>query len=97
MQTYYVYITTNVTRKVLYTGVTNYLKRRLHEHREDSLKDKKHFTGKYNTHLLLYWESFGTMAEAIQREKQIKGWLREKKIELIRAFNPDFIFLNDRI
>ncbi len=85
MRQYYVYLTTNVTRKVLYTGVTNDLKRRLHEHREDSLKDKKHFTVKYNAHLLLYWERFGTVTEAIQREKEIKGWLREKKIELIKG------------
>lgn len=94
---YYVYITTNLPKKVLYTSVTNDLKRRLREHREDTLNDKKHFAGKYNVHHLLYWESFGSITEAIQREKEIKGWVRQKKLELIKNMNPDLIFLNERI
>lgn len=76
---YFVYITTNKNKKVLYTGVTNNIGRRLKEHEEDSLNGKKHFAGKYNCIHLIYWEIFQYIQHAIEREKQIKGWLRIKR------------------
>ncbi|MDO8536091.1 MAG: GIY-YIG nuclease family protein [Candidatus Omnitrophota bacterium] len=80
----YVYILTNVHNKVLYTGVTSDLIKRVCEHR-DKLADG--FTKKYNVHKLVYFEVFDDMINAITREKQIKGWLRSKKIALIKGKN----------
>jgi len=80
---YFVYITTNKNKKVLYTGVTN-----------DS---KKHFAGKYNCFYLVYFEIFQFIEHAILREKEIKGWLRSKKDNLINNFNSEWKFLNDEI
>ncbi len=97
LQDYYVYITTNITKTVYYTGVTNDLKRRLYEHKEDALNNKKHFAGKYNAYYLIYWERFGHINDAIRREKEIKGWRRQKKEELIKEINPELSFLNDEI
>ena len=94
---YFVYINTNKTKRVLYTGVTNSLKSRLFNHKEDSITEKKHFTGKYNCIYIVYWEWFQWITDAIEREKQIKGWTRKKKMELISAFNPEWRFLNDEI
>ena len=94
---YFVYITTNKNKKVLYTGVTNNLKRRLWEHEEDSKNKKIHFTGKYNCYYLVYWERFGYIDHAIKREKQIKGLLRSKKDKLISDFNPEWKFLNNDV
>ncbi len=89
---YFVYITTNITKSVLYTGVTNDLKRRLFEHEEDANTEKKHFTGKYNAYYLVYYERFEFIEHAIEREKQIKGWIRQKKETLISVLirNGDF-------
>ncbi len=89
MKTYYVYILTNHSRTVLYIGVTNDLTRRLQEHIGDSLESKRTFTGKYNCTHLLYYEEFRQVNDAIAREKELKGWKRERKIELVRALNPD--------
>lgn len=97
MHNYYVYITTNITKTILYTGVTNELKRRLYEHKEDALNKKIHFAGKYNAYYLIYWERFQNIEDAIDREKQIKGWTRVKKELLIKELNPEFTFLNDEI
>ncbi|MES2836556.1 MAG: GIY-YIG nuclease family protein [Bacteroidota bacterium] len=94
---YFVYITTNKAKKVLYTGVTNDLKRRLFEHEEDSKTLKKHFTGRYNCFYLVYFERFQYIEHAIEREKEIKGWLRIKKDNLINEFNIGWLFLNDEI
>jgi len=94
---YFVYILTNKNKKVLYIGVTNNLKRRLFEHQQDSEKDKKTFAGKYNTIFLIYYERFQYVDNAIAREKEIKAWRREKKINLIADFNKDWIFLNDEV
>src|SRR6478609_5172160 len=91
---YFVYITTNKNKKILYTGVTNNLKRRLWEHEEDSKGKKLHFAGKYNCFYLVYWERFEYVEFAIKREKQIKGLLRSKKNLLISEFNPEWKFLN---
>ena len=90
---YYIYIITNKTKTVLYTGVTNNLKRRLGEHADNILNKKNTFASRYNVQYLLYYEKFGWIQLAIAREKEIKGWRREKKIALIKSLNPAFEFL----
>ena len=97
MRQYCVYILTNRKQGVLYTGVTNNLQNRLFEHKEDSFKGKTSFTGKYNCYFLLYYEHFDFIEDAIDREKEIKGWTRKKKEDLITSFNPTWKFLNDEI
>ncbi len=82
---YYVYILTNKRHTVLYTGVTNDLKRRVYEHREKLVSD---FTKKYNVYKLVYYEAADSIEAAIRREKQIKGGSRQKKIDLIIGMNP---------
>jgi len=94
---YFVYIVTNRHRRVLYTGVTNDLVRRLQEHEEESYKGKRSYAGKYNCYHLVYYEHFDFIEHAIDREKQIKGWLRIKKEKLINDFNPKWEFLNDTL
>jgi putative endonuclease len=84
MKTFYVYILTNRSR-TLYVGVTNNLNRRMYEHKNKMIDG---FTKKYNLNILVYYETFEFMNDAIRREKQIKGWLRKKKIELIESVNP---------
>ena len=83
----YVYILTNKQNKVLYTGVTSSLIKRIYEHK-NKLVDG--FTKKYNVSKLVYFEIFSDMINAITREKQIKGWLRAKKIALIESKNPEW-------
>lgn len=92
---YYVYIITNKSKTVIYTGVTNDRKRRLTEHEKDSKGTKIFFAGKYNCFYLVYFEHFQFIQDAINREKEIKGWRRSKKINLISEFNPEWEFLND--
>ncbi len=92
---YYLYITTNPYKTVLYTGVTNDLERRLQEHLEDNMNGRKTFAGKYFCYNLIYYEWYQNIHEAIQREKEIKGWTRAKKEKLINSFNPGWRFLND--
>ncbi|MBN2523788.1 MAG: GIY-YIG nuclease family protein [Bacteroidales bacterium] len=87
---YYVYIVTNKNNTVLYTGVTNNLVRRMHEHKT---KFNKGFTAKYNVSKLVYFEQFVSVKEAILREKRIKKWKREWKERLIREKNPEWIDL----
>ena len=84
MKTYYVYILTNYS-KTLYTGVTNDLQRRIYQHKNKTIPG---FTSKYKINRLVYYETFNDIRQAIAREKQIKGWLREKKIALIESVNP---------
>ncbi len=91
---YYVYMLTNKTNKVLYTGVTNNLKRRIYEHK-NCLVDG--FTKKYNVHKLVYFDYTTDVHSAISREKQIKGWTRAKKDALINEFNPNWQDLYDNI
>ena len=93
---YYVYILTNSHKTVLYTGVTNDLKRRLREHYDHQGK-KKSFTAKYHCHHLIWYEHFDDIYTAIAREKEIKGWRREKKLNLIATTNPkwNFILIED--
>jgi putative endonuclease len=83
---YYVYIITNSTRR-LYTGLTNDLYRRVYEHKN---KLSPGFTTKYNLTWLVYYEVTGEVTAAISREKQIKGWLRSKKIALVESHNPQW-------
>ncbi|MDO8664663.1 MAG: GIY-YIG nuclease family protein [Candidatus Liptonbacteria bacterium] len=78
---------TNVNNTVLYTGVTNNLERRMYEHTNKLIPG---FTSKYNVKKLVWYEEFSNPREAIAAEKRIKGWRREKKLELIRNFNHSF-------
>ena len=94
---YFVYITTNKSKRVLYTGVTNDLTNRLVEHKEESKHGKKSYTGRYNAYFLIYYEHFDFIEDAIDREKQIKGWTRKRKEELIKSFNPEWRFLNEEV
>ena len=89
---YYVYLLTNWNNKVLYTGVTNNLERRLYEHK-NGLVDG--FTKKYHVHKLIYFEYTDDVLAAIAREKQIKGWTRKKKNDLIESINPQWQDLSD--
>lgn len=73
--------------KTLYTGVTNDLIRRVYEHKNKRIPG---FTQKYNITLLVYYEDTPDVYTAIAREKQIKGWLRQKKIDLIESVNPNW-------
>ncbi|MEI6411606.1 MAG: GIY-YIG nuclease family protein [Bacteroidota bacterium] len=91
---YYVYITTNPRRRVLYIGVTNNLDRRMQEHHDDTFGARKSFAGKFFCYNLVYYEHYTDIRVAIAREKYLKGLLREKKIELIDFFNPEWLFLN---
>jgi putative endonuclease len=84
MKQYYVYIMTNRSC-TLYTGVTNDLQRRVYEHKHKLVPG---FTSKYNINRLVYYEATRDIRAAIAREKQIKGWLRAKKIALIESVNP---------
>lgn len=81
MRSYYVYILASLS-KVLYTGVTNDLERRVREHKEKTFGG---FTARYNVHRLVYVEEYDDVHAAITREKQIKGWKRIKKINLIES------------
>ena len=90
--TFYVYILTNKNKTVLYTGVTNNLKKRLQQH--ESKLNPNSFTAKYNSHFLIYFEKFSWIQLAIEREKEIKNLSREKKMNLIMAMNPNLDFWN---
>ena len=83
-----VYIMTNYLNKVLYTGVTSNLKKRIYDHKTNNYK--RSFTSRYNVHKLVYYEGFHFIEEAIAREKQIKSGSRKKKLDLINAINPEW-------
>ena len=87
MKEYYVYILTNFHRTVLYIGVTNDLGRRIKQHQA---KKNEGFTSKYNVDILVYFEKYQDIRNAIKREKQLKGWSRAKKDALIATKNPQF-------
>ena len=87
-----VYIMTNKYNKVLYTGVTSNLFKRVNEHKEKLVEG---FTSRYNVTKLIYYEEFETMPEAIAREKQIKGGSRQKKLDLVKSKNPEWKDLYD--
>ena len=91
----YVYILTNTTNNVLYTGVTSELRNRIFKHKNKFFK--KSFSARYNLYKLVYYEFHLTIDEAIYREKQIKGGSRAKKLELINSMNPEFKDLFDTL
>ena len=93
---FYVYITTNPTKTALYIGVTNDLSRRISEHTENKGNKNTH-AGKYYCYNLVYYEHFTHINHAIEREKEIKKWRREKKELLIASSNSEWRFLNDEI
>jgi putative endonuclease len=93
---FYVYILTNQLRTVLYTGVTNNLEQRIIEHWL-SRGQNKSFTSTYHVYFLLYYEVFKYINDAIAREKELKGWKREKKMKLINQFNSGLEFLNAKL
>ena len=83
---YYVYILTNISQ-TLYVGVTNNLERRIYEHKNKLIAG---FTRKYNLTILVYFDATSDVHSALAREKQIKGWTRDKKVALIEAQNPEW-------
>jgi putative endonuclease len=87
MKNYYVYILANKRNGTLYTGVNNNLLRRVIEHKRKIVKG---FTEKYNVNKLVWYEQTNDIRLAIQREKQIKKWLRKWKLELIEETNPNW-------
>lgn len=90
---YFVYILTNKSN-TLYVGSTKDLYRRLRDHTRK--KSKTGFTAKYSLNKLIYFEELVTNEEAVHRERQLKGWTRKRKIELIKSLNPKFgeLFIN---
>jgi len=93
-QIHFVYIMTNRNRNVLYIGVTNNLNRRVVEH-ENGLDNG--FSKKYNCNYLVYYEEYRSINSAIKREKELKGWRRSKKDDLIKSKNPQLDFLNEML
>ena len=91
MRSYYVYIMTNRSR-TLYLGVTNDLHRRVFEHKKSLIVG---FTRKYKVNHLVYYEETADVITAISREKQLKGWVRTRKIALIESINPEWEDLSD--
>ena len=94
MRYYYVYILASRKNGTIYTGVTNSLRRRLWEHKNGLIDG---FTKRYNVHMLVYYEKFGGVNKAIHREKCIKKWRRQWKINLIEKMNPDWNDLYEKI
>jgi len=88
----YVYFMTNKHNTVLYIGVTSNLPKRVWEHKNGC--DKKCFTYKYNCYKIVYYEVFGDIRYAIEREKQLKNWKRDWKDELVNKENPDWLDIN---
>ena len=91
---FFIYILTNFTHTVLYTGITNNLKARVYSHKN---KIGSKFTAKYNVSKLVYYEIFENPESAIKKEKFIKNLLRRKKIQLINQFNPEWLDLYSKI
>ena len=90
---FYVYIMTNYQETTFYIGVTSNLLRRVCEHKN---KEKDGFSSRYNLTKLVYFETTESSIAAIEREKQLKRWHREWKINLIKEFNPDFKDLSEQ-
>jgi putative endonuclease len=91
---YYVYILTNKSNKVLYIGVTNDLEHRMYEHKNKIIDG---FTKKYNLTKLVYYEATTDVRSAIEREKQLKNWHREWKMNLVKEFNPEWKDLDEML
>jgi putative endonuclease len=94
VKTFYVYMVCNRSRTVLYIGVTNDLQGRLWFRRN---ANPKSFVNRYRCDRLAYWESFSTAGEAIDREKQLKRWRREKKNQLVQTLNPSWKDLREEL
>ena len=96
---YFVYMLMSKNRMALYTGVTNNLERRIVEHYRAAVikHDRKAFMAKYNCYYCIFFEVFYSPGQAIAREKEIKGWRREKKLLLAEETNYGLHFLNDSI
>jgi putative endonuclease len=92
---YYVYILSNKFNTTIYTGVTRDLVRRVYEHKHHA--DPNSFTAKYDITKLVYYESTSDVNAAIEREKQIKGWNRNRKNKLVESKNPSWAELYDSI
>lgn len=90
-KTYWVYILASQKNGTLYIGLTNNLERRIYEHKNNLIRG---FTKQYNVHILVYYEYFYNINEAILREKQLKKWNRDWKIKLIEKENPLWIDLS---
>ncbi len=86
-KTYFVYILASARNGTLYVGVTNDLARRIYEHKA---KQARGFTSRINVQMLVWYETYGDVNEAIAREKQLKKWERRWKLELIETFNPEW-------
>ncbi len=87
-----VYMLTNKNKSVLYTGVTSHLIQGVYDHKTKT--NPKSFSAKYNTDSLVYYEIINSIEDAIQREKQIKGGSRKKKVSLIESINPMWLDLS---
>ncbi len=94
MRYYYVYILASRPNGTLYVGVTNNLERRMFEHRSGMGSG---FASRYGIKTLVYFEEFGNVNDAIMREKEVKGWLRKKKVDLINKSNPGWIDLDSSL
>ena len=94
MNQYYVYILTNWNNKVMYIGVTNDLARRVYEHKNKLVKG---FASRYNVNKLVYFEYTSDVKAAIEREKQLKGWIRKRKNELVEQVNPQWNDLSEEL
>jgi len=92
MKQYYVYILASKKKGTLYTGVTNDLRKRVWEHKNNVIEG---FTKRYGVHNLVYYERYNDIGSAVTREKQIKAWKRQWKIDLIEKSNPDWNDLYD--
>lgn len=93
MKLYFVYILTNKNNTTFYIGVTNNLIRRVFEHKNNFVKG---FTQKYKLHKLIYFEECNSIASALEREKQLKNWHREWKVNLVKSTNPNFDDLSEK-
>ncbi len=91
MKEYYVYIMSSFPKR-LYVGVTDDLTRRVYEHKNHLIHG---FTERYNLTWLVYYETTSDAKAALTREKQLKGWLRSKKVALIESFNPEWDDLSE--
>lgn len=87
MKNYYIYILTNENNHVIYVGMTSDLEKRILQHKQKLVKG---FTEKYNVNKLVYYEETKDVMAAIEREKQIKKWRREKKNQLVEFLNPEW-------
>lgn len=87
LQEHQIYITTNQRHTIFYTGISNNLKRRIWQHKRGLING---FTKKYNIDKLVYYKSCLSKAIAAKREKEIKGWTKQKKINLVKTINPEF-------